>query len=177
MRLIWVLCVSLLLSCGSDTSEKSKSQSFSTTVNMGPFKMLKADQYTGVMEQFKGQKAVVLNLWATWCQPCVKEFPYLVSLRNQYQDDVEVVFISFDFPEAKTDAEAFLKKQGVTWDTYMRTGNDQEFFKVLPESFSGALPYTAFIAKDGTLVKEITGAHTKEQFEVYFRQLAERVTP
>tara|TARA_B100000524_G_scaffold271867_1_gene150062 strand:- start:77 stop:583 length:507 start_codon:yes stop_codon:yes gene_type:complete len=54
-------------------------------------------------------KILVLNFWATWCPPCIKEIPDLQKLQNDFQEDVEVFFISVDANFKKT-VPKFLKK-------------------------------------------------------------------
>ena len=54
----------------------------------------------------------LINVWATWCGPCVKEFPDLVEISRKFDmRDFEVVSISLDKPDDKAKAEAFLFKQ------------------------------------------------------------------
>jgi thiol-disulfide isomerase/thioredoxin len=54
-----------------------------------------------LFDSLKGKTAIV-NIWATWCLPCVKEFPHLVKLYNNYKEKgFELVFISVDFAEDK----------------------------------------------------------------------------
>ena len=71
-----------------------------------------------VMNSNKG-KPVLLNLWATWCKPCVEEFPELMKIREEYKDkSLEVVLISLDFgDDAKERTTNFLKKMGNSWNS------------------------------------------------------------
>ena len=46
----------------------------------------------------EGSKTYVVNFWATWCAPCVKELPHFESLQSKYIDSVEVILVSLDFP-------------------------------------------------------------------------------
>ena len=54
-------------------------------------------------------KILVLNFWATWCPPCIKEIPDLKKLQSDFQQDVEIFFISVDANFKKT-VPKFLKK-------------------------------------------------------------------
>jgi thiol-disulfide isomerase/thioredoxin len=64
------------------------------------------------LAEFKG-KAVVLNLWATWCGPCVQEMPTLAKLaQSTAGQPVAVVPISVDREEDRANAEAFIAKHG-----------------------------------------------------------------
>ena len=55
------------------------------------------------------QKIVLVNFWATWCPPCVKEIPSLLKLREMYEDKIEIIFISVDSKAAKV-VPTFWKK-------------------------------------------------------------------
>jgi thiol-disulfide isomerase/thioredoxin len=60
----------------------------------------------------KSNKYRMINVWATWCAPCVKEFPDLVEISRKFDmRDFELVTISMDDPKDKAKAEAFLFKQ------------------------------------------------------------------
>ena len=66
---------------------------------------------THTLAEFKG-KAVVLNLWATWCAPCVQEMPTLAKLaRDTAGEPVVILPISLDRDEDKANAEAFIAKR------------------------------------------------------------------
>src|ERR1700674_3719348 len=79
----------------------------------------KIDDLKAVMDASKG-KVVLINFWATWCKPCVKEFPDLVKLYNTYKDKgFSMVLISADVPEEiKSKVIPFLNTQGVDFLTY-----------------------------------------------------------
>ena len=50
------------------------------------------------VSSFTGAKAVLLNVWSTWCVPCVEEFPMIVNLGKEIKD-LKVVFVSADFDD------------------------------------------------------------------------------
>ena len=59
------------------------------------------------LSDFKG-KLIVLNFWASWCPPCIKEFPHFVKLATDYKDDVIFIALSSDIDEAAM--QKFLQK-------------------------------------------------------------------
>ncbi|HEX6851906.1 MAG TPA: TlpA disulfide reductase family protein [Candidatus Polarisedimenticolaceae bacterium] len=92
-----------------------------------------------------GAAVVVLNVWATWCQPCREEFPDLLRLEREYRaKGVRLVLVSADFPDAVAEAEAFLRRHGVAFQTFLKDGDvpDQAFIDGLDPRWSGALPAT-----------------------------------
>lgn len=99
---------------------------------------------TATLDRFRG-KVVVLNLWATWCTPCVAELPMLDRLQQQLKEvDVVVVALSLDRggPEAVKEffQEHDIKHLGVYVDPTMRAQSD---FRVI------GLPTTILIDREG----------------------------
>lgn len=124
-----------------------------------------AKEIVEYVDTFKGEKPVLVNVWATWCIPCVEEFPHIMRLKETYGEEFELVFISGDFEEAKEEAQAFLKAQNVNFITYYKTGNDNEFIETLSPEWSGALPFTIIYAADGSVSAQWEGKATYEEFE------------
>lgn len=86
-------------------------------------------------------RAVLVNVWATWCLPCREEFPDLVALDREFPDrDFDVVFVSADFDSDLDAAREFLRDHGITGRSYLKTGADAEFIDSLSPEWSGALP-------------------------------------
>lgn len=54
-----------------------------------------SDKKTGILSAFKG-KTVILNFWATWCAPCIKEFPDLLNLAKNNPDNLILLAVSVD---------------------------------------------------------------------------------
>jgi thiol-disulfide isomerase/thioredoxin len=99
-----------------------------------------------------GSKATLVNVWATWCQPCREEFPDLVKLQRAYRDrGLRLLFVSADFSEALPEAHVWLAQQGVDWRTYYKTGDDTQFIDSLDPRWSGALPGSFLYDSEGRL--------------------------
>ncbi|MEQ8579296.1 MAG: TlpA disulfide reductase family protein [Balneola sp.] len=124
-----------------------------------------ATQLVDQIESYKGDMPVLVNFWATWCVPCIEEFPYIMKLKENYNDEFELIFVSGDFEEAKEEAKEFLKEQNVNFTTYYKTGKDNEFIQTVSETWSGALPYTVIYSRDGSISAEWEGKAEYEQFE------------
>lgn len=132
----------------------------------GPLlKDVTGDEMQEVINSYKGKKAVLVNVWATWCAPCIEEFPYIVELQRAYEDELKVIFISADFPDNRDQAKAFLEEQGVDWTTYFKTGKDEPFIETLSDNWSGALPFTKIINKEGQMVASWEQGAEYEKFE------------
>jgi len=118
-------------------------------------------------------KVVVVNFWATWCGPCVEEFPALVTLQNKNAaKGLDLVTVSFDEAEDKGKVASFLSKNKLTKGTFINKGGsdlDDSYIKYLepklPASAAVALPRTYIFDRSGKLVKVITGGQTLAQFQ------------
>jgi len=65
------------------------------------------------LEQLNGQnKLILINLWASWCAPCIEEFPRLLDLAEAYKDNLVFIALSSDIEQ--TDMQKFLEKQQIT---------------------------------------------------------------
>ena len=117
-------------------------------------------------------KPVFVNYWATWCEPCVAEFPDIVKLANAYRSrGVAVVSISLDDPEEKGKVAAFLAKQKAAFPVFMRSGGTPEaFIKPLDPRWAGAVPSTYVFNRAG---KRVSGpVHTKLSYQDMVKMLA-----
>lgn len=119
-----------------------------------PLISLDAKGIDALRAKHKGD-VLVINFWATWCKPCVQEFPELVKLQQTYaNNNVEVMFISIDDDDAKTKRKvvSFLKKMNITTSSYLkRRGNDEAFINAVHPNWSGALPTTLVYKRNGEL--------------------------
>jgi thiol-disulfide isomerase/thioredoxin len=113
-------------------------------------------------------RILFLNIWATWCAPCVEEFPDLIKLAQSYPgSEVEVVGISADYPdEVESKILPFMRKQNVPFRIYVAKFDHQEdFINSLNPSWSGALPATLVYDAGGKQGYFSVGAGTFEKFK------------
>ena len=104
-------------------------------------------------------KWVVVNFWATWCKPCVKEMPDLSAL-DAMREHVEVLGLAYDDSEP-ADIRAFLKEHPVAYPIAIVDTFDP------PRDFATprGLPTTYLIGPDGKLVKKFMGPITAAEIE------------
>ncbi len=101
-----------------------------------------------------------MNLWATWCGPCVAELPELVTMNRMYRGrHFQLVTISLDDIGKKEDALKVLKENHVAALNYIWNGDDRDkFAESLDRQWPGPVPYTLVIAPGGKIVYRKTGA-------------------
>lgn len=103
-------------------------------------------------------KWVVLNYWATWCGPCIKEIPELSQLADR--DDVEVLGLDFEEIE-RADLEAFLQEHPPRYPIAPVDVYDPPAAFPVPRG----LPMTWLIAPDGKVAKAFVGPVTRAEIE------------
>jgi len=112
-------------------------------------------------------KVVVLNLWATWCVPCLREIPDLVALEQEFAArGVTLVGLGMDDPGALTEqVEPFRRKNFPAFRTWVRSEPDMDaLVSVVDPAWNEILPTTYLIGRDGKVAKKIQGKRTLEQF-------------
>ena len=113
---------------------------------------------------FKGKKAVLVNVWALWCKPCVEEFPMITKLQKE-KNDLEIIFVSADFQEQFEDVLFFLNEHNVGPVSYIKKQKDDPFIEGLHPSWSGSLPFTLVYGKhSGLIVDYWEGKEPKLRF-------------
>ena len=96
--------------------------------------------------QNNSEKPLVVNFWATWCAPCVKELPYFQKL-HQENPNIKVVTVSLDFEkQVESKLKPFLKKKNYSFvTTYMADKKFNNWISKVDENWSGAIPATWII--------------------------------
>jgi cytochrome c biogenesis protein CcmG/thiol:disulfide interchange protein DsbE len=92
-------------------------------------------------------KPVVVNFWASWCGPCADEAPVLQDAARRYGD--RVTFVGVDVQDVDSDAQAFLRKYGITYQN--GSGNAGP---ISVQYGMRGVPETYFIAPDGRLIRK-----------------------
>lgn len=95
---------------------------------------------------------VVINFWASWCQPCQEETPVLEAAYQQYAAE-GVVFIGVDYQDKPDGALAFLKQEGVTYPSGPDTSGGDS---AIAYGVTGP-PETVFVDRSGTVTQKLIG--------------------
>jgi len=112
-------------------------------------------------------KVLLLNIWASWCPPCKKEFPDLVKLAEKYKNSkVEIVGLSVDDKDdLQTEVIPFLQKNNANFKIYIQNfKNIEELISFFPK-WEGAIPLTVIFDKNGKEKKFIIGMRDFEFFD------------
>lgn len=104
--------------------------------------------------QNKSDKLRLINVWATWCGPCVTEFPDFMDMHHMYRRrDFEFVSISADNPDKKDKALKFLQGKFASNKNYIFNVEDKyKLIEAVDPKWQGALPYTILVEPGGKIV-------------------------
>jgi len=102
----------------------------------------------------ESDKLRLINIWATWCGPCVTEFPQLIEINRMYRHrDFEMVTISLDDPDRNAEVLKFLKKNHASTKNYhYRLENKYQFMEAIGNDWQGAIPFTLLIKPGGEVI-------------------------
>lgn len=110
----------------------------------------------GIRELLKNNsdKLRLINIWATWCGPCVSEFPEFIIMKRMYNArDFEFISISADEPSKKEKVHDFLKKKQAANPNYLYSGdNKYKLIEAVDPKWQGALPYTIVVEPGGKII-------------------------
>lgn len=104
--------------------------------------------------QNKSDKLRLINIWATWCGPCVTEFPEFISINRMYRRrDFEFISISADDPAKQDKVLKFLQQQQASNTNYLFSIDDKyKLIEAIDPAWQGALPYTILVEPGGKII-------------------------
>ena len=112
-------------------------------------------------------KVILINFWATWCPPCVREMPALDKLFGEYKDNDDVVIVAVDVEEEEKTVWTFVYDNGymfpIAYDVDGKIGLQYP---------TGGIPYTLIVGKDGIIKNIHLGAGDWEtQYQIYKEEI------
>lgn len=139
-----------------------------------PTRLIPLDEtaYVKTVSASKG-KVVLVNFWATWCEPCRKEMPALAKMASALKSKgLALITIAAEEPEDVKAAVAFLVKAGIPDPAYLKsTKNDDKFITSIDAKWSGALPALILYDKTGKKVKSWIGETDLKVLEAEVKKL------
>lgn len=134
--------------------------------------MIDLQAYQKLLEQYHG-KPLLVNFWATWCEPCRDEYPMLNELAKQYAPQgLQVVGVSVDDDGDLILMRRFLARYKPVFPNYRKKAGGMSTFRegILP-GWGGVLPVTIFYHRDGGQAGHFLGEGTREKFEAAIHSL------
>ena len=107
--------------------------------------VIKFDKLHSLLEE-KGEQVHIINFWATWCAPCVKELPLFEAISTKNDPRVKVTLISLDFADEINKVNAFIHRRKIKSKVFLLDEIDyNSWIDRVEESWGGAIPATLFI--------------------------------
>jgi len=131
------------------------------------FKTVNTDEVIGLLES-ESDSLFVVNFWATWCMPCVKEIPYFEAVSKKYKNQkIKLILVSLDFrQDIDKKLIPFLEKHKLVSEVwFLNESNPNIFIPKIENNWSGAIPFTLFV-RGSTGVKDyFEGSLTQDGLE------------
>ena len=155
-----VTVASVLIAKFKSSPRTSAAAAASSNEQIAPdFELQSLDSTTVHLSDFRG-KAVLLNFWATWCQPCKIEMPWFEQLQKQYaQEGLQVIGVAMD-DAGREDIAKFAKNLGVDYPILL--GKES-----VGDAYGGVqfLPATLYVSRDGRVVGKMFGLKGRDEIE------------
>ena len=132
--------------------------------------LIDATGYQRILAENRGSPLLV-NFWATWCEPCRDEYPMLNELAKQYAPQgLKVVGVNLDDDGDIILTRRFIARYKPVFPNYRKKPGDEAGFRgAVVAGWSGSLPITLIYGRDGRMVGSILGEGTREKFEAQIR--------
>src|SRR5579863_5834005 len=127
--------------------------------------------YRQLLTKYKG-KPLVVNFWATWCEPCRDEYPLIVELAKEFKPQgVTVLGIDMDDDSDMNLVRRFIAKNQPPFPNYRQKPgiNLDAFYDGVNPQWKGTMPQTIFYGRDGNIVGFFLGTRPRAEFEQAFR--------
>ncbi len=138
-----------------------------------PVKHLLPEDYTSRIVAGRKGRVLLVNFWATWCEPCREEMPHLVAAGKKFpSSDLAVVLVSLDSQKTgPVQVPKFLKEGKVPFVSWLaKTRDPQDFIDAVDPNWDGSLPYTLLYGRDGKVVARLSGLQTEASFTEAIRK-------
>lgn len=138
------------------------------TVDPAIFQKVQSAQVLEMVNQAK-PKPTLVNIWASWCEPCREEIPFLVEFAEKYPG-MNIMLVSADSPDALELAGKILDNLNSPFTRYVKDDAETEFITTLFPDWGGAIPVTLIYDKEGKLKKYWQGSASREEFENHIKE-------
>lgn len=106
------------------------------------------------------EKALIINFWASWCEPCQLEAPDLVYIYDKYKEQLDIYAVNITVYDSVRDAEQFVQQYGIDFPVLMDAKGD-----VLQKYNVTGYPTSFFVDKQGVIQEVVLGVLSKKQLE------------
>lgn len=157
----------MMLSCESTSDSGTQQANRNTPIAPFSTQLLQDSLITD------SSKITLVNFYATWCRPCVREIPDLISLKQKYPSKLRLMMVSIDDRQVvEAVLPDFLNKQQMnfpTWFTYGDTPEASQIITALYPQWNSSIPLSLLYDSRGNLLQVITGQINPEQMNQFIQ--------
>lgn len=119
----------------------------STALQAQKIEKWKATQLLNYINDTSGTPVKVVNIWATFCKPCIKEIPFFIKVADQYKEKTSLLLVSVDLPSAypKAIRKMAREKKFTTPIVWLDETNADYFCPMVSPDWSGSIPATLVV--------------------------------
>ncbi len=168
--LLPIAMVVLFVTAGSTSGQTAKIKTVATTdkgvADTDP-PLLDLAGYNQTIEKYRG-KPLMVNFWATWCEPCRNEYPMIVDLSKKFGPEGLVVLgVSLDENADLNLVRRFLTENHPGFPNFrQKPGIDADaFYQGVNPDWRGTMPQTVFYGRDGHIARYLVGSRPRSAFE------------
>ena len=156
------LCVGISIAQTKKPSRKTPATKKQTIANLPKVTQIDAEALKNLLKP--NGKPLLINFWATWCDPCREEFPDLVKIAADYKNKIDLITISLDaLSDINGDVPKFLAQMKSDSPAYLlKVPDEGEAIAVVAKDWQGGLPFTIFFDADGKTIYSKQGKFKTE---------------
>ena len=150
MRYLVLIVLLSVFSCKNEKGNETVAEPLAVASQIVPLEVYNYNELEPFLNR-KDDKIYVVNFWATWCAPCVKELPYYEKLKANYANkNVEVILVSLDFPrQYDSKLKPFISEKNLKSKVVALNDTDSNrWIPLVNEDWTGAIPATLIYNKD-----------------------------
>ncbi len=154
------LCAALILAVTVGAVSADASETRTKAPNFRAVDM-SGERFT--LEEILGKGPIIVDFWATWCKPCLKELPHLQQILDKYEDQgLQVLAVTIDAPKFHSQAKRMMKSKKYGFRVVLDA--EQDVFRKLQGK--GSIPYVVVIDSEGYMRYQHTGYRPGDEKEL-----------
>lgn len=117
----------------------------------------------------RSDTAIVINLWATWCKPCLDELPYFINEQSQWHGEpLSFIFVSVDFRSQEENVKKKAIDLRLPGTVIQLEEKNNDWIDKLDKNWSGAIPFTILILPGGQRIEHYDDFSSLQQLDSFF---------
>ena len=131
--------------------------------NIADFSLETVDGKTVSLSDYVGKNVIMLDFWATWCEPCLAAMPHLNEIYKEHKDEGFVLLsISMDGPDTVAEVRSYTQRHNLAFPVLL----DQESRAVSLYNPKRSAPFSVLVAKDGTILHKRDGYQPGDEIAI-----------